>query len=206
MDNHVKFASPLILYTTGSHFQSVFPRDHEYFIQYARDLQRKYNVHANSINQEMDISSEKEENVRKQYSPKQEVQKRKTTVRAITPSKKTKVEDGVDALSTEIAADISRREKIKKIKPKDRTESEKKEFTQLKVKIFRHQKYKDEEKKKADNDADKMRKRKLIENETGKLEELQKNKARIDAMRADNERRNLEKEKTESKNEANKKK
>ena len=39
LDNNVKFDSPLLLYTTGSHFQSVFPNDHEYFVQYANELE-----------------------------------------------------------------------------------------------------------------------------------------------------------------------
>ena len=38
--NNVKFDSPLLLYTTGSHFQSVVPKDHEFFVQYANELCR----------------------------------------------------------------------------------------------------------------------------------------------------------------------
>ena len=42
--NHVKsgnvvFDSPLLIYTTGGHFQSVFPTDHEFFIKYAKELE-----------------------------------------------------------------------------------------------------------------------------------------------------------------------
>jgi hypothetical protein len=42
--NHVKsdnvvFDSPLLIYSTGSHFQSVFQTDHEHFINYARELE-----------------------------------------------------------------------------------------------------------------------------------------------------------------------
>ena len=41
--NHVKtdnvmFESPLLLYSSGSHFQSVFQVDHEHFVQYAKEL------------------------------------------------------------------------------------------------------------------------------------------------------------------------
>ena len=36
--NNVVFESPLLLYNTGSHFQSVFQYDHEYFINLAREL------------------------------------------------------------------------------------------------------------------------------------------------------------------------
>ena len=37
-DDNVVFESPLILYATGNHFQSVFQMDHEYFIQLAHQL------------------------------------------------------------------------------------------------------------------------------------------------------------------------
>ena len=168
LDNHVRFDSPLILYTTGSHFQSVFPKDHEFFIHYAKELQRKHNVDAHPVKQEMEISSESKGNERQENDPEQEVNKRKTKIRETTPSKKKKMEDEVDYLNTEVAEYIRRREEIKNVKAKDRTESEKKEFTQLKLRIFRHQKYMDEEKKKADNDKDKMRKRKMKEDENKK--------------------------------------
>ena len=41
--NHLKsdnvvFDSPLLIYSTGSHFQAVLPDDHEFFITYAKDL------------------------------------------------------------------------------------------------------------------------------------------------------------------------
>ena len=38
-DNNVKFDSPLLLYTTGGHFQAVHQRDHAYFIQLANELE-----------------------------------------------------------------------------------------------------------------------------------------------------------------------
>ena len=38
-DDNVVFDSPLILYSTGGHFQSVFQIDHEFFISYARNLE-----------------------------------------------------------------------------------------------------------------------------------------------------------------------
>ena len=46
--NHVKsenvvFDSPLLLYTTGGHFQSVLPMDHEFFINYAKELEAENN-------------------------------------------------------------------------------------------------------------------------------------------------------------------
>ena len=37
-DDNIIFESPLILYATGNHFQSVFQKDHEYFIQLSHQL------------------------------------------------------------------------------------------------------------------------------------------------------------------------
>ena len=42
-DANVAFDSPLLIYSTGGHFQSVLPTDHEYFIKYARDLEAENN-------------------------------------------------------------------------------------------------------------------------------------------------------------------
>ena len=42
-DGNVAFDSPLLLYSTGAHFQSVFQKNHEYFIQYAKHLEEDEN-------------------------------------------------------------------------------------------------------------------------------------------------------------------
>ena len=42
-DNNVVFDSPLLLYNTGGHFQSVFQQDREYFIKYAKELEAEDN-------------------------------------------------------------------------------------------------------------------------------------------------------------------
>ena len=39
-DNNVIFDSPLILYATGNHFQSVFQIDHDYWIKLASELEK----------------------------------------------------------------------------------------------------------------------------------------------------------------------
>ena len=38
-DDNAMFGAPILLYNTGSHFQSVFPLNHEYFIDYAKDFE-----------------------------------------------------------------------------------------------------------------------------------------------------------------------
>ena len=42
-NNNVIFDSPLLLYSTGSHFQAVFPTDHEFFHEYAKILDKENN-------------------------------------------------------------------------------------------------------------------------------------------------------------------
>ena len=93
----------------------------------------------------MKVPSEYGGNDRKQTSSNHEENKRKTTIREMNPSKRNKMEVEADDLNVEMSDCERRREEIKKIKAKDRTESEKREFTQLKARIFRHQKYIDEE-------------------------------------------------------------
>ena len=39
-DGNVAFDSPLIIYYTGTHYQAVFQKDHEFFIQYAKELEQ----------------------------------------------------------------------------------------------------------------------------------------------------------------------
>ena len=57
--NHLKrgniiFESPLILYATGNHFQSVFQKDHAYFIKLSRELEGQNN-HGHGNMNETDI-------------------------------------------------------------------------------------------------------------------------------------------------------
>ena len=51
LENNVEFNSPLLLYTTGSHFQSLMPNNHEFFIQYAKELECKYSMGSYSSSQ-----------------------------------------------------------------------------------------------------------------------------------------------------------
>ena len=41
--DNVVFDSPLLMYATGSHFQSVVQTDHEFFINYAKELEAENN-------------------------------------------------------------------------------------------------------------------------------------------------------------------
>ena len=70
LDNNVKFSSPLLLYTTGSHFQSIFPEDHDFFVQYAMDLQSKYFV--SQVSPEGELTNEFERPISQKTEPNHE--------------------------------------------------------------------------------------------------------------------------------------
>ena len=91
LDNNVKFESPLLLYTTGSHFQSLVPRDHEYFIHYAKELECKYAMGSLSTrnivaghSQTAESKETESDNSRSKMSSKKE---------EIIPTKRARLED-----------------------------------------------------------------------------------------------------------------
>ena len=57
-DNNASFDSPILLYSTGGHFQSVFPKDQEFFANYARELEDINNVTPSLSNQELEPRSD----------------------------------------------------------------------------------------------------------------------------------------------------
>jgi hypothetical protein len=59
-DKNVLFESPLLLYSTGSHFQAVFQRDHENFINYAKELEERNNVMSLPPSKETMVLGEKD--------------------------------------------------------------------------------------------------------------------------------------------------
>ena len=57
-DNNALFDSPILLYATGSHFQAVIPKDQEFFIAYAKELEKQNNQIPTSSNQEGETKME----------------------------------------------------------------------------------------------------------------------------------------------------
>ena len=53
-DNNASFDSPILLYSTGGHFQSVFPKDQELFVNFAKELEEGNNVTTSSSNKELE--------------------------------------------------------------------------------------------------------------------------------------------------------
>ena len=62
-DGNVVFDSPLLLYSTGSHFQSVFQIDHGFFIQLAKELERENTDHIDSHNEVRSTRKDEQNNV-----------------------------------------------------------------------------------------------------------------------------------------------
>ena len=193
LDHNVKFDSPLILYATGSHFQSVFPINHEYFIQYSLELQTKYLLHA----------------------PLSDV---KGAVENHTDTDKNISEENYENLMTEkhdmsFAENIKQLESLTKIKAKERNTSERREVVSLRMRIFRHEnepnKEKetrnnrkrmqstraDPEKRSYENKKQKQRMSELREDKEKKEVENKKQRDRMTAVRKDQERKETENKK-----------
>jgi hypothetical protein len=59
-DNNALFDSPILLYSTGGHFQSVFAKDQEFFVNFAKELEGRNNLTTSSSNQEDEDRSDQE--------------------------------------------------------------------------------------------------------------------------------------------------
>ena len=90
-DNNVIFNSPLILYATGNHFQSVFQIDHNYWIQLASELEKAN--HQVEPAQHQNISNKEHPTKMNagQFQPAERSEKRKYEVdrKGIYPEKNT---------------------------------------------------------------------------------------------------------------------
>ena len=117
--NNVVFDSPLLLYATGSHFQSVFQYDHELFIRLARELE----TDNNSVNSLSELSCIGKEPVREASTE----QGREVLTYQSTSSKGRKTgEDGDEDKEFE---------RIKDLKKKDRSSNEQKLFDRIRMKV-----------------------------------------------------------------------
>ena len=95
--NNVVFDSPLMIYSTGSHFQSVFQVDHEFFLNFSKDLEvRNY-----AFNPESTSKDDKEESL--SSINETEVCDEKLT---INPKAKTTNEEGDSSTGKRFKADL----------------------------------------------------------------------------------------------------
>ena len=130
-NNNVVFDSPLVLYSTGSHFQAVFQTDHEFFITFAQELQSaNNNVEATSTSKS--IPSNLSTQIRtKRKMAMEENQSKKT---------KSPEAESIDIVAEKLPSCVltpeveKRIEEIKKIKVKDRSPDVVKEYNRLREK------------------------------------------------------------------------
>ena len=121
-NNNVVFNSPLILYSTGSHFQAVFQTDHEFFITFAHEFQ--------SANNNVEATSASK-SIPKRKMPMEENQSKKT---------KSPEAESIDIIAEKVPSCVltpeveKRIEEIKKIKVKDRSPDVVKEYNRLREK------------------------------------------------------------------------
>ena len=175
--NHVKsdnvvFDSPLLIYTTGGHFQSVFPMDHEYFINYAKELEaehnprdreiRKFNVYLKTGNEKADLKDKQSSSTSKVYSKDTTPGKPKKNMK-MKPEKgiteESKPESALFDLKSEPPAKKRKSmidaesliDRIKHIKTKDRTPEERKILEKLR-KIIQREETEDKARQKKDKE------------------------------------------------------
>ena len=117
--NHLKsenvaFVSPLLIYSTGSHFQSVFQEDHDFFVNYANELEMSnVGVLEISDDQEINFCSMPVRNAANPESAENSVTRKNTEAMQETVVKK----NTEDVLKTEPRQKSDAAQKIKKGEP-----------------------------------------------------------------------------------------
>ena len=162
--NHLKkdnvlFDSPLLLYATGSHFQSVFQRNHEYFIQLAKDLESNQENSSKLRGQEK-VSSSNDSMI------------------------KEKIATNLGGSNKNLESDFELRLKeIKKIKAKDRPAELQKEYNTLMRK--RNRASASQDRRNAEKEKNKGRIAKIRKEQSNEQKEYEtkKNKDRIAKIR-----------------------
>ena len=126
-DNNVLFEAPILLYNTGTHFQSVHPLDQEYFIQYAR------NIECNQSNPDGNSSA----NISKTRDWYSNDVKNDQRLLDISQKSLNKSESNQHSDVSDKQAILSRIGEIKAIKKKDRSLEVQREFCRLSMQIKR---------------------------------------------------------------------
>ena len=134
ISNNVIFDSPLLLYSTGSHFQAVFQIEHEFFIEYANNFEVEILV---PIVTNLETIGNDETNLKKINKRKPIVNKSKTTKKVKRPEENSSVLADKEA-SQDIC--LKRLEELKNMKARGRTDDQKKELEKLKKQVARRNK------------------------------------------------------------------
>jgi hypothetical protein len=156
--NHIKsgnvvFDSPLLIYTTGGHFQSIFPTDHEYFIRYARELEEKQDTNAPlvTITKSPKTVFETEDHTNNKCSSPQltcnesKFEKAKKVITKASKKESNKTEtiernSTVEPPAKKNKYDLEIEADIKSIKAKDRTLEDRKKLERFRKRIQRENK------------------------------------------------------------------
>ena len=204
-NNNVIFDSPLILYATGSHFQSVFQKDHTFFI----NLSNKLELDNSNFHGQLEVGSESQFNENRTKAMDRKVSNK---LKHVEIDSKSVVEKYPNNKSWDDLE--SRFEFIKQTKRRERSIELQREYETLMKKRKRHlsssktkkleaEKNKtrnartreNETKKKMENENEKLRKSKVRENETKKKMEKEKEKLRKAKVRENEMRKQEENEK-----------
>ena len=151
--NNVVFDSPLILYSTGSHFQSVFQLDHDFFIGYALQLEIE-----NSPPSISHVSSLCDVPLVEVCVLPESIKRKPAVSKTSFSKKQKKAESDGGVLSDECLRQNDhelRLDELKKIKPKERTDFQTKELENLRKRKLRQNR--NIEKVNIDNKKNKLR-------------------------------------------------
>ena len=173
LDNNVKFDSPLMLYATGSHFQSVLPKDQEFVINYVQQLETRYSVNTSSSNEVNTRTSD--------IAPDIE---RLEELKEIEAKERSKAE----------------KRELSKLRQKQfrqqNQDEEKKKMENEKSRVrMRKTREENEESKNVENEKQKERMRKVREDKETRMAENEKQKERMNKVRENKEMRMAENEK-----------
>ena len=146
LDSNVKFESPLLLYTTGSHFQSLVPTDHEYFINYAKELECKYVMGSLSTRNIVTVKLQKNGS-REATSENTRIRVNSETKQNI-PSKRARLEDMKDIDDATVSQSTEGEEENLRTNEKEKADSQKGELRSKQSKSICNDKKKDERKRK----------------------------------------------------------
>ena len=208
--DNVVFDSPLLMYATGSHFQSVLQIDHEFFINYAKELEAKNNLvipqmenidHRNEpINHLTDAKEQDKTNYAKELNTGtnpviHQMEMSDYSSHQINPCTDTTKPDQILLNSTERVTRSNRKERItenkessqirnkfsdcpilesqcqyfqsfeliKGIKPRNRTQEQKRLFERIRKQKLRDNESKSIRKKRMENDRESQKMKRLTE-------------------------------------------
>ena len=172
--NHIKsdnvvFNSPLLIYSTGSHFQSVFQEDHDFFINYSEELEA---INAAAENNDKNTTEKCKASNLPTFEKAQEFDK--TKLAASTSSNNTNKDNSSHQRSEEDEDKDMDFETIKNMKKKDRTAHQQRYFDKTRMKIQREKETPAKSESRKENNQENMKQQRKKET-TAKSESRKEN-------------------------------